>query len=362
MSSDIANLRLGGGPRRGLRVTLKSPAYRPGRNQGSVAPVKAIVCRAYGSPDVLEMQERPKPVPKDNEVLIRTRATTVTSGDWRVRSRIMPRGFGFISRLALGYARPRQPVLGTELSGDVEAVGKAVTRFKVGDQVFAFSGAGMGCHAEYKCMPENGEVVLKPANLSYEEAAAISFGGTTAVEFFRRGKLESGDSVLINGASGGVGTAALQLAKHHGAEVTAVCSGANAELVRSLGADHVIDYKTTDFTGNGETYDIIVDTAGTAPYPRSKFSLKDGGRLLVVLGGLPDLLRAPWVSLTTRNRVVAGPASGRTEDLRFLADLAIAGKFRPVIDRSYPFAQMAEAHRYVDTGRKKGNVVVTVGR
>lgn len=209
-------------------------------------------------------------------------------------------------------------------------------------------------------MPQDGAVALKPANLTYDEAAAMSFGGTTALDFFRRAKLHRGEKVLINGASGGVGTAAVQLAKHFGADVTGVCSATNVELVRSLGARHVIDYTKEDFTANGETYDIIVDTAGTAPFSRSKGSLKEGGRLLLVLGGLPDLLWVPWVSLTSSKKVIAGPAAERADDLRFLAKLAEAGEFTPVIDRRYPLEQIREAHRYVDTGRKKGNVIITV--
>jgi NADPH:quinone reductase-like Zn-dependent oxidoreductase len=322
--------------------------------------MKAAVYERYGPPDVLELKEVPKPSPKDNEVLTKIQATTVTSGDWRARSLDMPVGFGLIGRLVFGVSRPRQPILGTELAGDIESVGKDVTKFKVGDQVFAFSGAGMGCHAEYKCMPEDGAVAVKPPNLTYDEAAAISFGGTTALDFFRRAKIQSGEKVLINGASGAVGTAAVQLAKHFGADVTGVCSAANVELVRSLGADHVIDYTKEDFTANGDTYDIIVDTVGTAPFSRSKGSLKERGRLLVVLGGLPDMLRMPWVSMTSSKKVIAGPAAARADDLRFLAELAEAGEFKPVIDRRYPFEQIAEAHRYVDTGRKKGNVIITL--
>ena len=322
--------------------------------------MKAIVYERYGPPEVLELREVAKPTPKDNEVLIKTYATTVTTGDWRVRSLNVPVGFGLIGRLVLGVSRPRQPILGTELAGEIELVGKDVKKFKTGDQVFAFSGASMGCHAEYKCMPEDGAVALKPANLTYDEAAAISFGGTTALNFFRRGKLQSGEKVLVNGASGGVGTAAVQLARHFGANVTGVCSTANVELVRSLGANHVIDYTKEDFTRNGETYDVIVDIAGTAPFSRSKGSLKEGGRLLLVLGGLPDVLQIPWISLTSNKRVIAGPAAERAEDLRFLAKLAEAGEFKPVIGRRYPFEQIVEAHRYVDTGHKKGNVVITL--
>lgn len=322
--------------------------------------MKAVVYEQYGSPDVLEIREVATPVPKDNEVLIKIHATTVTTGDWRARSLNMPVGFGFLGRLVFGIARPRQPILGTELAGVIESIGNDVNKFKVGDQVFAFAGAGMGCHAEYKCMPEDGALALKPANLTYDEAAAMSFGGTTALDFFRRGKLQKGEKVLINGASGGVGTAAVQLAKHFGAEVTAVCSMANLELVRSLGAVHVIDYTKQDFTQNGEAYDVIVDTVGTAPFSRSQASLKQGGRLLQVLGGLPDMLQIPWVALTSNKKVIGGPAKARAEDLRLLAELAEAGEFKPVIDRRYPLKQIVDAHRYVDTGRKKGNVVITL--
>ena len=322
--------------------------------------MKAMVYERYGSPDVLELRDLAKPAPKDNEILIRTHVTTVTSGDCRVRSLNVPAGFGLIMRLVFGVSRPKQPILGTELAGVVESVGKDVTKFKVGDAVFAFSDAAMGCYAEYRCMSQDGAVALKPPNLTYAEAAALSFGGTTALDFLRRGKLQSGERVLINGASGGVGSAAVQLAKHFGAHVTGVCSTANMEWVKSLGANHVIDYTQEDFTQNGETYDVIVDTVGTARFLRSKHSLKEGGRLLMVLAGLPDMLQIPWVSMTSSKKIIAGPATVRAEDLRFLAELAEAGKFKPVIDRRYPFDQIAAAHRYVDTGRKKGNVVIDV--
>jgi len=322
--------------------------------------MKAIVYEHYGAPEVLQLRDLEKPTPKDNEVLIKTHATTVTSADWRVRSLTVPTGFGLITRLVFGVLRPKQTILGTELAGVVEAVGKNVTKFKRGDQIFAFSDVAMGCYVEYKCMPENGLISLKPANLTYEEAASLSFGGTTALDFLRRGKLQRGESILINGASGGVGTAVVQLAKHFGAEVTGVCSSANVDLVRSLGASHIIDHTKEDFTQNGKSYDVIVDTVGTAPYARSKSSLKQGGRLLMVLAGLPDMIWIPWVSMTSSNKLIAGPASSRAEDLRFLAELAQAGEFKSVIDRCYRFEQIVEAHRYVDTGRKKGNVVVTL--
>jgi len=324
--------------------------------------MKAVVYDRYGPPDVLELREMDTPAPKDHEILIKTHATTVTVGDCRVRSLNMPAGFGLIARVVLGVSKPRQPILGAELSGTVASVGKAVTQFKIGDAVFAYTGASLGCHAEYKCMPQDGAVAHKPANLSFDEAAALSSGGTTALDFFRRAKLQRGEEVLVIGASGSVGTAAVQLARHFGAVVTGVCGTANAAWVKALGAAHVIDYTREDFTRNGETWDVIVDTAGTAPYARSKDSLTKTGRLLLVLSGLPALLHAPWVSMTSRRKVFAGPAVGRVADLVFLVKLAEAGEFKAVIDRRYSFEQIADAHRYVDAGHKKGNVVVTVER
>jgi NADPH:quinone reductase-like Zn-dependent oxidoreductase len=322
--------------------------------------MKAFICTNYGSPDVLELREVPKPIPKDDEILIKVRATTVSSGDWRVRSLELPRGFGLLGRLALGVRRPRQPILGTELAGDVEAVGKDVRNFEPGDAVFAFSGAKMGCHAEYTVVRQGSPIAKKPASLTYDEAATLSFGNMTALDFFRRGKLSAGEDVLVNGASGAVGVAAVQLAKHLGAHVTAVCSRRNHELVRSLGADELIDHTTQDFAENGKSYDVIVDTAGTAPYVRSKRSLKAGGRLLLVLSGLPEIVSIPWVRLSTGVEVVAGPASERAEDLQVIAKLAESGELKPVVDRRYAFAQMADAHRYVDAGHKRGSVVVTL--
>jgi NADPH:quinone reductase-like Zn-dependent oxidoreductase len=263
-----------------------------------------------------------------------------------------------MSRLFFGITGPRQQILGTELAGDIEAIGKLVTRFKIGDSVFAFSGSRMGCYAEYKCIPEDGPIALKPSNLTHEEAVALPFGGTTALDFLRRAKLQRGESVLVNGASGAVGTAAVQLAKYYGAEVTAVCSNANVELVRSLGAAHVIDYTKEDFSRSGRKYDLIIDTVGTAPPSRSRKSLTEAGRLLLVVAGLPDMVPMLWMPLTSKQKIVAGPASERADDIRLLADLAEAGHYRPVIDRRYPFEQIVEAHRYVDTGRKRGSVVV----
>ncbi len=300
------------------------------------------------------------PVPTDNQIRIKNYATTVTSADWRVRSLTVPTGFKLIMRLVFGFSKPRQPILGTELAGVVDAIGKDVRKFQIGDPVFAFSDAAMGCYVEYKCMAEDGPIAPKPTNLTYGEAAALSFGGTTALDFFRRANLQAGERVLINGASGGVGTAAVQLAKHFGAEVTGICSTANLDLVRSLGASHVIDYSQTDFTQTGDTYDVIVDTVGTAPFARCKSSLKAGGRLLLVSAGLPDMLRSPWQSMTSGKKVIAGPVTVRPEDVRLLAELAESGAFKPVIDRRYPFEQIVEAHRHVDTGRKRGNVIITL--
>jgi len=322
--------------------------------------MRAAVATQYGAPDVLKIQDVEKPTPKVNELLIRIHATTVTSGDWRVRSLNVPTGFGLLSRLLFGMRRPRQPILGTELAGVVEALGADVTRFSVGDDVFAYSDATMGSHAEYIVLPEDGAVAHKPVNLTFEEAAALSFGGTTALYFLRQADIQPDERVLVNGASGSVGTAAVQLAKHFGAHVTGVCSTGNIELVTSLSADRVVDYTKEDVVERGETYDIIVDTAGTLPFARSKAILNDGGRLLLVLGSLPSMLQAPWVALTTNKKVIAGAASGTAKDLELMASLAEGGAFTPVIDRRYPFERIAEAHAYVDQGHKRGNVIINV--
>ncbi len=323
--------------------------------------MRAAVYERYGPPDVVAIRDVPTPTPKDGEVLIRTRATTVSSGDWRARTLDMPPGFGPFGRLVFGISRPRQPILGTELSGVIEAVGKDVSSFKVGDEVIAFGDVGMGGHAEFRCIAANGLVVQKPKTLSFEQAAALSFGGMTMLSFFRRGALASGERVLVNGASGSVGSAAVQLARHLGAEVTGVCGRANVDLVRSIGAHHVIDYTSDDFSSNGETYDVIVDTVGNAPFTRVKQSLAERGRLLVVLGGFADLLLAPLVGMTGTRRVIAGPSRARVEDLRQLAAIASSGAFTPVIDQTFAFEQIVDAHRRVETGRKRGSVVVTIG-
>jgi NADPH:quinone reductase-like Zn-dependent oxidoreductase len=317
--------------------------------------VKAVVYERFGPPEVLHLTEMAKPSPSPNEVLIRVHATTVTAADWRSRSKIVPRGLAVVAGLALGVSKPKHPILGTELAGVVDAVGSAVTHFKTGDRVFAFPGLRMGAYVEYVALPEEGPVAHSPANLSDEEAAALSFGGVTALRFFQKGRLQRGERVLINGASGGVGTAAVQLARHFGALITGVCSTANVELVKSLGAERVIDYTKEDFTRSGETYDVIMDTAGTAPWSRCKGSLKPGGRLLLVLGDVGGA----FSSLAHRN-VVFGSPPPYPDELRFLAQLAERGEYRPVIDRRYPFDQVVQAHQYVDQGHKKGNVVLAV--
>jgi NADPH:quinone reductase-like Zn-dependent oxidoreductase len=323
--------------------------------------MKAAVYERFGPPDVVQLRVAEKPTIKGNEVLIKIRATTVSSGDRRVRSLDVPFGFKLVTRLLFGPFRPKQPILGSELAGDIEAVGKDVRKFNVGDAVFAHPGTGLGCHAEYRTMPEGGAVALKPANLTYEEAAALSFGGTTALDYLKnKGKIERGERVLIIGASGAVGSAAVQLAKHFGAQVTGVCSTANLELVKSIGADQVIDYTKEDFTKNGATYDIVLDAAGTTSFFASKGSLNEHGRLLMVVAGLPEMAQIPWAAMTSSKKVSAGPAAERAEDVHFLKELAEAGELKPVIDRRYPLERIVEAHAYVDTGHKRGNVVINV--
>jgi NADPH:quinone reductase-like Zn-dependent oxidoreductase len=323
--------------------------------------LKAIVYTKYGPPNVVALAEVPKPVPNDREILIRIHATTVTAGDWRARSLSLPTGFGLFGRLFFGVFAPRKPILGTELAGEVEAVGSAVTRFKVGDQVFAFTGASYGCHAEYRTLAEDGLIALKPKNLSFEEAATLSFGGTSALVFLRdKAGIKRGDSVLIVGASGGVGTAAVQIAKHFGAEVVGVCSTGNLELVRSIGADKVIDYTQEDFAKSRDAYDIIVDTTATVSFARCENALKQGGRLVAVQGSLAQALGLERPPKASGKKVIAGVAAVKVDDMRLLARLAESGELRPVIDRTYPLASAAEAHAYVDTGRKRGSVVLSL--
>jgi NADPH:quinone reductase-like Zn-dependent oxidoreductase len=323
--------------------------------------MKAIVYRRYGPPNVVALAEMPKPVPKAHDVLVRIRATTVSTADWRARSLDMPAGFGLLGRLVFGLLGPRQPILGTELAGVVEAVGSAVTRFRPGDEVFASTGARFGCHAEYRTVPEDGLIVLKPASISFEEAAALCFGITTALPLLRdRARIMRGDRVLVVGASGCVGSAAVQVARYFGAEVSGVCSAANVELVRSLGVDRVIDYTREDFATTGETYDIIFDTTGTAPYSRSERALKPGGRLIVVLGSFAQLIGIGAPSKASGKTVISQVATMAATDMALVAQLAERRDYRAVIDRIYPLESAAEAHAYVDTGRKRGSVVLSV--
>ena len=326
--------------------------------------MKAIVWTKYGPPEGLELREVEKPVPKADEVLIKVHATTVTAGDCEARRLDFPLGLGFAIRLYAGLIRPvRLTILGQELAGEIEAVGKDVMRFKEGDQVFASTGFGFGAYAEYKCLPERpdmGVLALKPVNMTYEEAAAVPVGGLEALHFLRQGDLQSGRKVLINGAGGSIGTIGVQLAKYYGAEVTAVDSSAKLDMLRSIGADHVIDYTQEDFTKRGETYDVIFDVVGKAPFSGSMRSLSKNGVYLLGNPRLSLIVRGRWTSMTSSKRVISGAASHKTADLLFLKELIESGKLRTVIDRRYPLEQMAEAHRYVEGGGKKGNVVITV--
>ena len=318
--------------------------------------MKAIVYTKFGPPEVLHLQEVEKPTPKANEVLIKIYATTVVKEDpdWR-------RSPGFN-----GILKPRNPILGQELAGEIESVGKDVTRFKPGDQVFGMD--SFGAYAEYKCMPEGGALAIKPANMSYEEAASLPNGVLTALPFLRdKGEIQSGQTVLIYGASGSVGAAAVQLAKYYGAEVTGVCSTTNLEWVKSLGADQVIDYTREDFTENGKTYDIIFDTVGKRSFSECKGSLTDEGIYLATVPTPVIMLQALWSAKSGSKKVkfaAAGlrSASEKVKDLVFLAELIEAGKIKPVIDRVYSLEQIAEAHRYVEKGHKKGNVVITLNQ
>lgn len=323
--------------------------------------MRAAVYRRYGPPEVVSVAEVPTPTVGPHDLLIRVRATTVSTADWRLRSLTMPRGFGLVGRLAVGFTTPRRPILGSELAGDVVTIGAAVRNFSVGDAVIAYPGSRLGAHAEYCGIAESGAVVIKPPQLSYPSAAALAFGGTTALDFFRRSKLRAGEKLLINGASGAVGSAMLQIAVAAGAEVTAVCSGANTSLMQTLGAARVVDYTTTDFATEGISYDVIVDNVGNAPYQRVRAALTRRGRLLLVLAALPEMLRAPWVGLTTSHRVVAGPASERVDDLRTLVSMASDGRFTPLIDSCFPLEEIVAAHARVETGRKRGSVVVECG-
>ncbi|WP_438351007.1 NAD(P)-dependent alcohol dehydrogenase [Paenibacillus sp. FA6] len=303
--------------------------------------MKAMVCTKYGSADVLQLKEIEKPTPKANELLVKVHATTVSAGDLRVRSFNSPILLWIPMRLVLGLRKPRKPILGVELAGEVEAIGKEVKRFKKGDQIISLTGMNFGAHAEYTCLPEDGLMAIKPANVSYEAAASILYGATTALYFLRKGNIQKRQKILIYGASGTVGTFAIQLAKYFEAEVTGVCSTTNLELVKSLGADKVIDYTKEDFTNKGENYDIIFDAVGKNSKSNCKKALTPNGSYVTVDG--------------------QGIAKVRIEDIIFLKELMETGEITSVIDRCYLLEQIAEAHKYVEKGHKKGSVVITMG-
>jgi len=326
--------------------------------------MKAMVWTRYGPPEVLQLREVEKPAPKDNEVLIRILATTVTAGDCEMRSLKMPIYLGLPMRLWIGVRKPRGTTIpGTELAGEIEAAGKDVRLFKEGDQVFGSTGFRFGTCAEYICLPAESEVsalAIKPANLSYEEAAAVPFGGTEALHFLRKANIQRGQKVLIYGAGGSIGTFAVQLARYFGAEVTGVDNTEKLDMLRIIGADQVIDYLREDFTQNGVRYDVIFDVAGKSPFSRSLQSLKKEGVYLLGNPGLSQIVRAQLAPASSK-KVISGAASRKRGDLILLKALVEAGSVKPVIDRHYPLEQVAEAHRYVEGGHKKGNVVITIG-
>ncbi len=329
----------------------------------SVYVVRAIVCTAYGPPDVLRLEDVPKPVPKDDEVLVRIRATTVSAADCELRRFDFAPWIWVPLRLAFGIRRPRRPVLGQELAGDVEAVGSEVTSLKEGDRVFAATGIGLGAYAEYICLKENpktGAIATMPTNLSYEEAAAVPYGGGEAWQFLRKANVQSGQRVLVNGAGGSFGTFAVQLAKVLGAHVTAVDRESKLEMLRTIGADRVIDYAREDFTDSPETYDVIFDVVRNTPSGRMVRSLTENGWLLMANPGFLQIVRARWAARGSRKRVSFAASGGTREGLAYLRGPVEAGRLRPVIDRTFPLDRMVDAHRYAESGQKLGNVVVVV--
>jgi NADPH:quinone reductase-like Zn-dependent oxidoreductase len=329
--------------------------------------MKAIIWTRYGPPDVLQLQEVATPAPKDGEVLIKIHATGVTAGDCEMRRLQLPMGLSLPMRLYVGLSRPhRVTILGQELAGEITAVGHAVTNFAVGDEVIAATGFGFGAYAEYTCLPAavsaGGTATLapKPANLSYAEAATLPVGGLEALHFLRRSNVRRGESLLINGAGGSIGTLALQLAKHYGAEVTAVDSTHKLPMLRELGADHVVDYTQEDFTRLGRTYDIIFDVVGKSPFSRSLQALRRGGRFLLGNPRVATLMRGWWAAKTSDKQVIFAASEPRGADLMLVAELAAAGTLKPIVDRTYPLAQAAIAHRYVETGQKTGSVALVM--
>jgi NADPH:quinone reductase-like Zn-dependent oxidoreductase len=318
--------------------------------------MKAVIYTKYGPPDVLKLEEVGRPAPKNNEVLIRVHATTVSAPDYRIRSMKVSMLFWLPARIAYGFIRPRRTILGRE----VAAVGRDVESFKEGDRVFGYDSSGFGAYAEYVCRPEEGAMAIKPSNMTYEEAASVPHGALAALFFLRKGSIKSGEQILINGAAGAVGSNAVQLAKHFGAQVTGVCSAPQAEMVKSLGADKIIDYAKADFTVNGKTYDVIFDTFGNTSFSRCKSSLKQKGRYIPTVFGLLQLVQMLWTAMIGSKKVICAISPESKADLLFLKDLIEEGKIRSVIDRRYRLDETAEAHRYVESGKKKGNVVITV--
>ncbi len=322
--------------------------------------MKAIVFTKYGAPDGLQLQEVAKPAPKDNEVLIRIHAATVTAGDSEIRRLSFPIWLWLPIRIWLGFRNPRNRILGQELAGEIEAVGSHVKRFKAGDPVFAATGLGLGAYAEYKCLPEDGVLAIKPAHMTYEEAAAVPVAGLEALHFLRQAGIQHGQKVMVIGAGGSIGTFAVQIAQSFGAEVTGVDSTAKLDMLRSIGADPVIDYTQEDFSQRGESYDVILDVMGKSSFSGSVRSLTKTGVYLLGNAGLSQMIRGRWTSMTSGKKVIFGAAIQKADDLIFLKELIEAGKIKSVIDRRFPLEEIAEAHRYVDTGQKKGNVVITV--
>jgi NADPH:quinone reductase-like Zn-dependent oxidoreductase len=324
------------------------------------ARMKAIICQKYGPPETLQLKEVDRPIPKPNEIQIRVVATTAARGDCELRGLAVPPLLQFMLRIAFGFRGPRRRILGQELAGEVESVGNSVKRFKKGDQVFALTGLHLGAYAEYDCLPEKGLVATMPSNMTYEEAAAVPVGGLHAYHFLSRGDIQGGQKVLIIGAGGSIGTFAVQIAKSLGAEVTGVDITEKLEVVRSIGAERVIDYTQEDFGNEGEVYDVIFDAIGKSSFSGCMRSLKEGGRYLLGNPGLSQILRARWASMTSGKKVMGGTVSYKLEDMIRLRELIEAGEVKSIIDRRYPLEEMAEAHKYVDSGQKKGNVVITV--
>jgi NADPH:quinone reductase-like Zn-dependent oxidoreductase len=320
--------------------------------------MKAVVYERYGPPEVLQLRDVAKPTPMKNEVLVRVHATTVCAADWRLR-----KPDPFLARMMNGVLRPKKAnVLGIELAGEIESVGDEVKQYKPRDEVFGSTGFSFGAYAEYVCLPEDGSFTYKPSSLTLEEAAAVPVGADTALFFLRtQGNIQSGQKVLIYGASSSVGSYAVQLGKYFGAHVTGVCSTANLDWVKDLGAGKVIDYKKTDLTLTGDTYDLIFDAVGKLSISKSMKALKEEGIFLDAVGMLRRSVQAKFATMGSKKRVLGNTATGKREDLIFLKELIKAGHLKPIIDRRYPLEEIAEAHRYVETGRKKGNVVITLG-